>query len=603
MPFILGKTVSEIFVNRVKTTPNATGFSFKNPKDQWQEVRFAEFFDECRTVSFGLMGLGVQPKDRVVILSQTRYDWVLSDLAILGAGAITVPIYASSTSEDVAYILNHCEAKIAFAENQVQVDKILSQIEKIPNLQKIIVFDSNIKTGKNEIQTLSTLKTIGRREEAKSPNLFEKNLRDAKPSDLITICYTSGTTGIPKGAMISHENMVSVIGDCCKTFDGFLRPEKETVIFFLPMSHIIGKVESMATYTFGWKGCFAENLDRLMINMSEVKPTLMFSVPRIFEKAYSAIQAKLDQAPLHRRKLFSWAINSARKYHLALGKKHRPSLLDSSQYSLAKHLVFTKILARFGGRMKFAVCGGAPLPAEIATFFKMIGLPLLEGYGLTETCGPVTLGAPAHFKVGSVGRPLGEVAIQLAQDGEILIKSKKIFQGYFRMPDETAQALDTSGFHTGDIGHLDEEGFLYITDRKKDLIVTSAGKNVAPQKIENLMKSRKYINQFVVHGDRRNYLTALVTLDREQVIQYAHEHKILFSDFSGLIKHAKIQSLIQKQVDEVNTQLASFERIKKFILLSEDFTIESGDLTPSLKIRRKMITQKYKSELDMMYSP
>lgn len=626
MPFILKKTITETFLERVKTTPNLTGYRFKptyeemGPVGQWTNKTFREFYDECRLISFGLMGLDLAAQDKAVILSNTRYEWALADLAILGAGAVTVPIYASNTPADIAFILNHCEAKVVFLENAKQLEKIFEIRDDLKFLEKIVVFDPaamKLAVGRSDVLSLQALKELGRRVEAKDPQRFDRLLQAAEPHDLLTICYTSGTTGVPKGVMLTHDNLMSVMEDCVHLLNRQVESEKEVMITFLPFSHIIGKCESMATFVFGWQESFAENIDMLVANMAEIRPTLMFAVPRIFEKAYSRVQAQVHGSSTVKQMLFKKAVSLGREYfgytkhhdeNSPLGRmiaKNLKPVMDltlAAEYQIFKKIVFSKVMDRFGGRLKYAICGGAPLPREMGEFFNMVGLPILEGYGLTETCAPITINTPEDPRFGTVGRPLPDVLIKIAEDGEILAKSRKVFKGYFKMPEETAEVMQGGWFHTGDIGHIDDDGFLKITDRKKDIIVTSGGKNIAPQKIENVAKAKKYVAQFVVHGDRRNYLTALVVLDHESVIHYATTHQILFSEFSELVRHPKIRALVQKIVDELNSELASFETIKKFMILPHDFTIETGELTPSLKVKRSFINQKYKYELDSMYS-
>jgi len=614
MPLITKKTVTETFLERVRSTPDLVAYQFKpthpdqGPVNLWKQVTFRQYHDEVKETSFGLMGLGLQPGDKVVILSNTRYEWPLCDLAILGAAAITVPIYASNIAEDVVFILNHAEARIAFLEDAKQLEKILDKLDRIPKLEKVIVLEPAAMALANQYQdasknvlTLNALKELGRREEAKAPLRFENYLKAAKPEDVISICYTSGTTGVPKGAMITHDSMMSVIEDAVELVRNQVRPDQETILSFLPFSHILGKVESMTIHSFGWRQAYAENLDKLMLNIAEIRPTVIFSVPRIFEKAYTRIHGMVDSGPEAKRKLFNWAFVVGRRYYQAIWNGRKPSLMDTCEYATARAIVFNKISQRFGGRLRFAICGGAPLPQEIGEFFQIVGISIIEGYGLTETTAPVALNSPSSPKFGAVGKPLQEVQIKIAEDGEILVKSRKVFKGYYKMPQETAEAMEGGWFHTGDIGHLDEQGYLRITDRKKDIIVTSGGKNVAPQKIENLAKAQKVFSQFVVHGDRRNYLTALVTLDRDQIIKYASENQILFSEYGELIKNPKIITLVQKTLDEVNKHLASFETIKKFLILPEDFSIETGELTPSLKVKRSFVNKKYRAELDSMY--
>lgn len=615
MPFVLGKTITEIFLKRVEKTPDRVGFVFKMG-NAWKELSFRAFHDECRLVSFGLMGLGVEHGDKVALLSQTRLEWSLADMAILGAGAVTVPVYPSNTTRDTVYLLNHSEAKVVVLEDGAQLRKILEarreDAHALPFLKRIVViepsamnFASPDSPGFKDILTFAALLELGRREQARDtqkPDRFEGNLRGASPEELMTICYTSGTTAVPKGAMITHDNMISVLEDCVAAFGGEIRPERETVLSFLPFSHILGKVESMATHTFGWRQVFAESMEKLPGNLLEVRPTILFSVPRMFEKAYAKVLAKVAEAPARLRTVFKWAETAGYSFHSALSNRKQPTLREIGEYAVARTLIFRKVREGFGGRLRFAVCGGAPLSKEIGEFFQVAGVRILEGYGLTETCAPVTLNPPNRPLYGTVGKPLTDVSIRIEADGEVLIKSRKVFRGYYKMPEETAEALRDGWFHTGDIGEIDDEGYLRITDRKKDLIVTSGGKNIPPQKVENLAKVHKMIQHFVVLGDRRNYLTALLTLDREQVIRYASENQILFSEYSELIKNPRIIGLVQKMVDEVNSHLAGYEAIKKFLILPNEFTIDSGELTPSLKIKRKIISDRYRRELDNLYS-
>ncbi|MGK5084782.1 long-chain fatty acid--CoA ligase [Bdellovibrionota bacterium FG-1] len=619
MPLITRKTITETFLERVKVTPDEVGFQYKPTYAEagvlniWKQVTFREYFEECKQVAFGLMALGVEPGDRVAILSNTRYEWSLSDMAILGAAGVTVPIYASSIPDDVCFIAHHSEAKIMILEDAKQLQKIVEKrLEKpdcLPHLKKIIVIEPSAialaashQNGSQNIITFTALKELGRREESRSPERFEDNLRNAKPEDLITICYTSGTTGVPKGAMITHDNMMSVLEDCVATVGRFVNPKGEVILSFLPFSHILGKAESMAIYSFGWRQAYVENIDKLMSNIVEVRPTVIFAVPRIFERAFNRVHSHVQGGASLKKRVFDKAFRVGRKYYQAIWAHQKPSFSETAEYAIATQLVFSKIAQRFGGRLRFAVCGGAPLPKEIGEFFQVVGIKILEGYGLTETTAPVSLNLPDDARFGVVGRPLPEVQIKIAEDGEILVNSRKVFKGYFKMPKETAEVLHGGWFHTGDIGHLDADGFLHITDRKKDLIVTSGGKNVAPQKIENLAKAYSLITQFVAHGDRRHFLTALVTLDREQVIRFATEHSILFSEYSELVKNPKILGWVQKIIDEVNRKLATYETIKKFVILPNEFGIDSGELTPSLKVRRSYINRRFKNELDSMYT-
>jgi len=595
-------TITQAFLNRVRSQPDHETFYYKEGTE-WKTVTWKEYFETVKAISIGLAELGLKADEKVCLISNTKLEWSACDMAILGAKAITVPIYASNLPDECAYIINHCDARFVFVEDQKQLEKVLSVKDKLPRLEKIIAFSmqpSPAIANDKGILTLAALRELGKR--APNQERFERNLMDVKPTDTFTICYTSGTTGVPKGVVLTFDSLASMLDDVDRTL-GKDVTENDIVLSFLPISHIFGKVESMAVYHFGWKVYYAENIEKLLFNMAEVKPTMMFAVPRVFEKAYSRIKATIDDSPATKRKLFAWALHSGRRYFGKIWSGKSPSVSETLQYEVARRLVFKKVYARFGGRIRFCLAGGAPLSREIGEFMRIVGVPILEGYGLTETCAPVTLNAPDAMKFGSIGKPLPEVALKIAEDGEILVKSRKVFKEYYKDPAATREVLEPNGwFHTGDIGIIDDEGFVKITDRKKDLIITSGGKNVAPQKIENLAKTHKFVSQFVVHGDKRNFLTALIVLDREDTIKYARENNILFSEYSELVKNPKVIALAQKVVDAVNKQLASFETVKRFKILPNDFSVETGEITPSLKVRRKFCNEKYQSELDSMYS-
>ncbi len=613
--FFVAKTLTETFRERVKRTPDQIAFRFKTPGEaSWREVTFQQFKDECSLVAFGLMNLGVTASDRVAIISETRYEWPLFDMASLGCRAAVVPVYPSLPSHDIARILRHSEAKIAVVDSGKQLEKIFearaADPGSLPALKKIIVLEANAMVlaarhehGAQDVLTTQALKELGRREQASDPKRFELGLAQAQPQDLFTICYTSGTTGVPKGAMITHDAMVSVLEDCIVALGPSIADGENSSLTFLPYAHILGRVESMCAYAFGWTVSFAEGFDRIQANLREVRPTILFSVPRFFEKAFARVHQRVAELPEASRRIFDWAYERGERHFAPIREGKRPSLMAVTQYRIARAAILSRIQEEFGGRVKYAICGGAPLPKRIGEFFEVVGLQIEEGYGLTETCGPVTVNVPGASRFGTVGRPLREVSLKTAPDGEILIKSRKLFTGYYKEPAETELVLKDGWFHTGDIGQIDPDGFLRITDRKKDLIITSGGKNVAPQKIESLAKTHKLISQFVVHGDQRNYLTALVTLDRERIIGYANEKGILFSEYSELIRHPKILALVQSLIDEVNKNLASFETIKKFVILPNEFTVETGELTPSLKVKRRVVNDRYQQMLDQLYAP
>lgn len=605
MAFIVRETIGRTFLARIEATPDRVAFRSK-VGTKWQDTTFRQFHEDCRLTSLGLMALGAQAGDRIGLLSSTRYAWPVCDLAILGAGAVTVPIYPSSPGTDIAQILNHSGCRFVIVEDAVQLEKTLAQKQagQLASIEKIIVLEAAaMKLAAQEALCLSypALHQLGRREEARDPLRFRRNLEAAKPDDLFTICYTSGTTGVPKGVMLKHDSMVSVLQDAVQVIGKHLRRDGECSLTFLPYSHVLGRVESLAIHTFAWTACFAESMDKLVTNFSEVEPTVLFAVPRVFEKAYARVQDRVAEAPAPLQKSFARALAAGRR--VMKWEAQAASLLDHVEYQTARLSLFSKIREGFGGRLRFTVCGGAPLSQEIGEFFYLAGIRVLEGYGLTETCAPVTLNDPVRPRFGSVGKPLPEVQIRIAPDGEIMIKSRKVFAGYYRADRETAEAFSDGWFLTGDIGRVEADGTLTITDRKKDLIITSGGKNVAPQKLENLAHAQKIFSHFVVYGDRKPYLSALITLDRETIIRYASENQILFSEYAELVKHPKILILVQRAIDDLNAQLPGHEKIKKFAILPVELTVEAGELTPSLKVKRKVLTERFRPELDALYAP
>ncbi len=597
-------TVTQGFLNKVRTAPDDVIFHHK-VGTEWKGYTWKQQYERVRNISIGLMELGLHPGEKVCILSNTRIEWAVSDMAILGTKGITVPIYSSNTDEDCTYIINHCEAKFIFVEDQKQLEKIIRIKSNIPNIKNIFIFDptgAHPSDSIHNIMSFEGLHDLGKKEfERMGEDLVAKNYLSQKPTDLFTICYTSGTTGVPKGVMLPFDCLTSVIEDIEKTMGSFWG-KNDVVLSFLPMSHIFGKVEAMAAYHFGWKVYFAESIDKLFLNIAEVRPTALFAVPRIFEKAFVKIKSSIDESPIAKQSLFGLAQTFGKDYYNKIWAGKSPSVIEKIKYEIAKAVVFKKIYAKFGGRLRVCIAGGAPLAKDIGEFMQIIGISIIEGYGLTETCAANVLNPVGRAKFGCIGKPLPEVQIRIADDGEILIKSRKVMLGYYKNDEATKEVMDSSGwFHTGDIGHIDPDGYVKITDRKKDLIVTSGGKNVAPQKMENMAKSYTHISQIMVYGDKRNYLTALVVLDKETIIKYAKDNEVLFSEYSELVKNPKIITLVQNAFDDMNSKLASYETIKKFKILPNDFTVETGELTPSLKVKRKFCTEKFKKELDAMY--
>ncbi len=602
-PISDSKTICEAYVRRVKSEGSRVGFRYK--KDgKWKDVTFAEHFQNSKRLACGLLQLGMKKGDRVNILAQTSIYWSQFDMAILCAGGVTVPVYPTNTPDDTAYIINHCESEILFVDDFKNLQKLAEISSKCSKLKKVIVNfqvrSSDIKAP-FEIIHWNTLFDIGLNNESTHALRVESTMNEIRSEDIFTICYTSGTTGVPKGVVLTHSAVRSVMVDVEKVMMEHVT-HKEELLTFLPMSHIFGKWESLTPYYFGWCCNFAESLDTLVANLAEVRPTIWVAVPRIFEKVYVKIQTQVEQGSAAKRALFNWAVDVGKQVVTLEAKGKKPGISLMLQYETAKRLVFTKIAQRFGGRLKFCVSGSAPLAPEIQLFMHAVGVPVYEGYGLTETCAPVCVNLPKANKFGTVGKIFSEVLIRIADDGEILIKSEKNFKEYYKNPEATAEAIKDGWFYTGDIGNIDSEGYLRITDRKKDLIKTAGGKFIAPQKIENIAKSQKLLSQIVVYGDQKPFAVALVTLNQELVIQYAQSQKILYDEYSDLLKNPEMVRKVNETMEAINSQLAKYETIKKFILLPKEFSVEDGDLTPSLKIKRKQICQRYKKDLEALYN-
>lgn len=585
--------VVEYFLSTAKRRSKADCLKFiKNKK--WKTLDWDETLKEVQKLSEGLSQLGVKKGDKVAILSNTRVEWTLADVAILSLGAVSVPIYQSVLSSEVLHILQNSETVALFIEDKKQLKKFEEIADKAKTVKKLILIE-----GKSTNKNVITFKELLTKGENFNEDSFAERVADIKAGDLATLVYTSGTTGEPKGVILEHSCLLSEI-DAAQDMFEFREDDKS--LLFLPLAHILARAVQWFQLTQGYTHAYAESIDRLVDNIKVIRPTFLVSVPRIFEKIYSKVLNDVEHGSFIKKAIFKWALELGKKVsQLNLEHKSIP-LTMSLQYSVAHALVFSKLSERLGGRIRFFVSGGAPLSKEIAEFFHAAGMIILEGYGLTETSGAITVNSLDHAKFGSVGVPIKGAEIKIAEDGEILAKGDMVFKGYYKMPEATDECLKEGWFATGDIGEFDEQGFLKITDRKKDLIVTAGGKNVAPQYIENLIKNEGLISQIMVHGDKRKYLSALVTLDQDQLRALALAQGIDKNTYDELTQDPKIFKLVKNLIDSSNKKLPSYETIKKFAILSEDFTVENGALTPSLKVKRKFVTQKYQKILDGFYN-
>jgi long-chain acyl-CoA synthetase len=568
--------------------------------DRWVDVGIDEFRDTVRWFSTGLRHLGMKPGDRVAILSENRPEWAMADFAVLTGAGITVPIYPTLLGWQVEYIINDAGAISVIASDREQLNKLLEVRGHCPSIHNIIVCDPPSNTLPAGVMTFSDVVALGRDCETKEGRARFDELRNSRtPDDVATLVYTSGTTGNPKGAMLTHGNITSnVIAST-----SVMPIEAHAIaLSILPLSHIL---ERTADYSYFYKGAviaYAENVLKVGENLQEIRPDIFAAVPRLFEKMRSKILDTVAAGSPGKQKIFKWALGVAQaRLEYRVTRKPMPFGL-ALKSAIADKLVFRKILGRLGGRVRFVLSGGAPLSAELAAFFVGAGLEILEGYGLTETSPVIALNRPDKRRLGTVGPLIPGVEVKIEADGEICTRGPHVMKGYWNNPEATAQAIDAEGwFHTGDIGLIDDDGFLKITDRKKDIIINAYGKNIAPQPLEALLKSSPYIGTPVLIGDQRKYLAALIVPNFEKLERDAASMGVPFTNREELVAHDTVRGIFQGEIDRFNTNLDRQEKIRRFALLPRDFTIDEDEITPSLKVKRKNIDKKYKTLIDSLY--
>lgn len=591
---LMVETISQLFLNTVKSYPKDDLMLFKR-EGQYVPISTEEFASKVRYFTLGLKDLGYNPGDKLVLLSENRPEWTMVDLSALCLGGVTVPIYTSLVPDQIKYIIDDSDAEVVIYSGQELGQKVETIKNELTKVAHYITFESEAPEG---VLTYDQVLERGKKIDQENPELFEKTALEVKPDDIASIIYTSGTTGIPKGVVLSHSNFVSNI----KTTASIIEfSDKDTVLSFLPLSHVL---ERMVTFTYLYKGCsigYAESLDTVAENMLELKPHIMVSVPRVFEKIYSKVIDNVLSSSSLKRKIFFWATKVGKEYgrKKILGQSI-PGFLQFKR-NLAHKLVFSKILGKTGGRVRFFVSGGAPLSKDIAEFFYAVGLVVLEGYGLTETSPVIAVNTFENLRFGTVGKIIPGVEVKIAEDGEILSKGPNIMKEYYKKEDETREVFEGGWFHTGDIGYLDEDGFLVITDRKKDLIVTAGGKNIAPQLIENLLKINAHISSAVVLGDKRKFISALIVPNFEKLEEYAKFNNIHYENLEDLVKNEKIIKFMEAEVNRATPGLSSYEAVKKIALLDREFEIEKGEITPTMKVKRNIIEEKYKALIDSLY--
>jgi long-chain acyl-CoA synthetase len=602
------RSVPELFLRRLAETPDRPAYQFP-VGDEWQTITWRQAGDRVLAIAGGLLALGLGREQRVGILCSTRLEWILSDLGILCAGGATTTVYPSSTAAETAYILSDSQSQLCIVEDVSQLEKLRAQRAQLPQLRKVIVIEpagvplgdqGEAFRGEDWEMTLGELEELGRKHLADQPDAVEAVVAAIGSDDLATLIYTSGTTGQPKGVRLVHECW-AYTADAMQSLGLMVIDDIEYL--WLPLSHSFGKVLTAGHVANGHLVAVDGRIPKLVDNLAVVKPTFMAAAPRIFEKVYNKVVQGAKEGGGLKWKIFQWAVGVGKKASALRQRGREPRGLLGLQVRIADRLVFSKLKARFGGRLRFFISGSAPLSREIAEFFHACGILILEGYGLTESSAASFVNRVDRYRFGSVGLPMPGTEVKLAaDDGEILLKSPGVMRGYHNLPEQTGEMLRDGWLHTGDIGEIDDDGFLRITDRKKDLIKTSGGKYVAPQKIEGMLKaSCPFVSQVIVHGDKRNYCTALVTVDEEAITKWAQDHGQAGKSYRELADSPAVHALIDGYVDKLNKELPRVETIKKFAILPRDLTVEEGELTPSLKVKRKAVETKYMELLDGMY--
>jgi len=557
--------------------------------DGWSEVSWPEADELVRAYANGLLGRGVGKGDAFALLAQNSLEWALLDFALAHIGAVGIPVYANSAPRDVGYLLEHSEAVGIVCEDAGQLAKVEAVSGELPKLEHVLTFHD-----------LAGLAAHGRDFAEANSTALDDASAAIDEEDLFTIIYTSGTTGPPKGCMIRHRNyyaMVSVVDE----MEDHYRPD-DTMLLYLPLAHNFGRLMLLTGAYVGFPIAFLADPLRVAEAMLQVRPTVLPSVPRVYEKVYAAVQSRFEDATGIKRRLIDWALAIGREVSRLEGEgKPIPRGL-ATRHRLADRLVFSKVKERLGGRLRIPISGGAPLTKEIAEFFDAVGIRILEGYGLTECTTAASTNRPDRYRFGTVGPALPGFEVRVDDDGEILVRSETVFRGYFKEPEATASVLTPDGWlSTGDIGEIDADGFITITDRKKDILVTAGGKNVAPQNIENDLKTSRYVSQALVVGDRRPYVAALITLDEAEIGRWAEERGVA-ADMSSLVRDERVRELVQGIVDETNRERSRYEQVKRFALLPRDFTMEHGEVTPTLKLRRRAVIEHFEEEIEALYS-
>ncbi|MFI9745788.1 AMP-dependent synthetase/ligase [Streptomyces sp. NPDC052494] len=607
-------SVATLFLERVERTPDAEAYRYPVPAasgtgpDDWKSLSWGQAAERVYAIAAGLVDLGVQPEERVALASSTRVEWVLADLGVMCAGAATTTVYPSTNAEESAFILSDSESRVLIAEDASQLAKAVERRAELPDLRHVVVVDAEgVETDGDWVLSLADLEARGRAYLEKHPEAVKERVGAITATQLATLIYTSGTTGRPKGVRLPHDNWSYMAKAIAATG---LVTQDDVQYLWLPLAHVFGKVLTSGQIEVGHVTALDGRVEKIIENLPVVQPTYMAAVPRIFEKVYNGVAAKARAAGGAKYKIFQWAAEVAREYAKASQDNFRRTGTASAPFGLtAKHkvadvLVYSKIREAFGGNLRACISGSAALAPEIGYFFAGAGIHILEGYGLTETSAASFVNPGEAYRTGTVGKPLPGTEVRIADDGEILLRGPGIMEGYHGQPEKTAEVLESDGwFHTGDIGELSADGYLRITDRKKDLIKTSGGKYIAPAEVEGQFKAVcPFVSNILVHGADRNFCTALIALDEPSILGWAADHELAGKSYAEVVAAPQTQKLIQGYVDRLNEGLQRWQTIKKFRLLPRDLDIEHGELTPSLKLKRPVVEREYKALIEEMYA-
>ena len=585
------KTLADLLPRAVEMYGENSAVRYKDG-EEWVDRSFNQVLEIVRPLGLGLTELGIAKGDRVAILGNTRPEWTYFDFAALSIGATVVPIYQTNSPEECRYVLDNSDSKVVVVEDAEQLAKIASVRSQLPQLEHVVMM-----TGSGEASI--SMAELSAKGEAAEPSLWERRYSEVTPSDICTFIYTSGTTGPPKGCVISHGNyrsMLDMVNQTSVIEDG------DISYLYLPLAHSFALLIQLGSFDLGTTIAYWERDPlKIMPNLAELKPTYFPSVPRIFEKIYTAANSGMEKQGGLKKAIFDWSIRVGEKMRKVERADRKPGFLLSRQYAFADKQVLSKIRNLFGGRLRLAVSGAAPINPEILRFFDAAGVLVLEGWGMTETSTAATISSPEDFKVGTIGKPFPGCEVRIADDGEILVKGPNVFQGYHKNEEATRETIVDGWLHTGDIGEVDSDGFIKITGRKKDIIITAGGKNITPANLEAEIKQQPLVSQCVVVGDRRPYLVALVTLDPEEAVAYAKEHG-LPEDPAALAENADVRAAIEAHVEKINENFARVEQVKKISILPHDLSQESGELTPTLKVKRAVVASKHEQEIEALYS-